>query len=237
LIRWEVPTINRAEQTTPPDIGPDEPAGNSSPRSPGASSGSELKRVVDAAAQRVDEIVDGAERVASTIISEAEAEAEAYVDGLRREVEQSVEAWSADLRGVADLLGQQETRLTELTRSMIAELEEIAAVLGRIPPELDRRQELLPETSPRPRPPASARGEGVDSPVRGSQRRADPEEGAEGAEPPARPPSHGHENAVLRAAQMAVAGSSREEIERALASELAISDPAPIVDELLGPRG
>jgi hypothetical protein len=35
---------------------------------------------------------------------------------------------------------------------------------------------------------------------------------------------------------MAVAGSSREEIERALADELTIEDPAPIVDELLGPR-
>jgi hypothetical protein len=35
---------------------------------------------------------------------------------------------------------------------------------------------------------------------------------------------------------MAVGGSSRDEIERALEAELAISDPAPIVDELLGPR-
>jgi hypothetical protein len=237
LIRWEVPTINRAEQTTPPDIGPDEPAGNSSPRSPGASSGSELKRVVDAAAQRVDEIVDGAERVASTIISEAEAEAEAYVDGLRREVEQSVEAWSADLRGVAELLGQQETRLTELTRSMIAELEEIATVLGRIPPELDRRSELLPEASRRARPPASRRGEAVGPRGGSSQRRPDSEGGDQGAELPQRPPSHGREAALLRAAQMAVAGGSRDEIERALESELGISDPAPIVDELLGPRG
>ena len=204
-------TFDRAEQTTPPDIGPDGPAGNSSPRSPGASSGSELKRVVDAAAQRVDEIVDGAERVASGIIAEAEAEAEAYVDGLRREVEQAVEAWSADLRGVAELLGQQENRLTEMTRAMAAELEEIAAVLGRIPPELDRRQELLPEPS-RKAPAASE------------------------AEPPDRRPSHGRENALLRAAQMAVAGSSREEIEQALAAELTINDPGPIVDELLGPR-
>ena len=134
-------------------------------------------------------------------------------------------------------LAPQERAAVVLKDVFELSLREIAAVLGRIPPELDRRQELLPETSPRPRPPASRRGEGVDSPARGSQRRADPEEGAEGAEPPARPPSHGHENAVLRAAQMAVAGSSREEIERALASELAISDPGPIVDELLGPRG
>ncbi len=46
----------------------------------------------------------------------------------------------------------------------------------------------------------------------------------------------GREAALLRAAQMAVGGSSRDEIERALETELAISDPTPIVDELLGPR-
>lgn len=234
-----MPTINRAEQTTPPDIGPDEPAGNSSPRSPGASQGSELKRVVDAAAQRVDEIVDGAERVASGIIAEAEAEAEAHVDGLRREVEQAAEAWSADLRGVAEHLGQQEDRLSELTRAMTAELEEIAAVLGRIPPELDRRHKLLPEPSRRPpRPSATGRGEGAGPKSRRFERQAEPDQGdaSSGAEPPDRSPPHGRENALLRAAQMAVGGSSRDEIERALASELTISDPRPIVDELLGPR-
>jgi hypothetical protein len=232
-----VPTINRSEQTTSPDIGLDEGAGNSSPRSPGASSGSELKRVVDEAAARVDEIVDGAEQVAAGIIAEAEAEAEAYVDGLRREVEQAVEAWSADLRGVAELLGQQETRLTELTGAMIGELEEIAAVLGRIPPELDRRQDLLPQTPPRR--PGSGRGADSGSGARRSERPADTDggEGSPGAEQSDGPPSHGRENALLRAAQMAVGGSSREEIEQALASELTISDPGPIVDELLGPRG
>ena len=57
------------------------------------------------------------------------------------------------------------------------------------------------------------------------------------AKPAARVRSGGHENALLRAAQMAVAGGSREEIERALEKELAIPDPGPIVDELLGPRG
>ncbi len=195
--------------------------------------------MVDAAAQRVDEIVDGAERVASGIIAEAEAEAEAYVDGLRREVEQAVEAWSADLSGVAELLGQQENRLSELTRAMITELEEIGAVLGRIPPELDRRQELLPEASRRPpRRFGSERGEGAGPRSRGPERGAGPDgdEASSGAEPPDRSPSHGRETALLRAAQMAVGGSSREEIERALASELTISDPGPIVDELLGPR-
>jgi hypothetical protein len=235
LIRWEVPTFDRAEQTTPSESGLDEPAGNSSGRSAGASSGSELKRVVDDAARRVDEIVDGAERVASGIITEAEAEAEAYVDGLRRDVEQAVEAWSTDLRGVAELLGQQESRLSEMTRSMITELEEIAAVLGRIPPELDRRRELLPESHR-----TGTRGSAAGSPTAADAAPAPPEpqpdEERRPDESPEHPPIRGRESALLRAAQMAVAGSSRDEIEQALAAELTIDDPGPIVDELLGPR-
>ena len=55
-------------------------------------------------------------------------------------------------------------------------------------------------------------------------------------EPRERSVPQGREAALLRAAQMAVGGSSRDEIERALETELAISDPTPIVDELLGPR-
>ncbi len=238
--------FNRAEQRTEPELGAEQAAASSPAppaRSPGAGSGSELKRVVDAAAQRVDEIVDGAERVASGILAEAEADAARYVDGRREEVERAIDAWSADLKGLAELLGQQEDRLKELTEAMIAELEEIAAVLGRIPPELDRRRELSPASSPQAPPaspgPTPEQGERVE-PGPGSEQPDRPVSGqAEGAaapDSPRRSSSHGRETALLRAAQMAVAGSSREEIERALAAELAIRDPAPIVDELLGPR-
>jgi hypothetical protein len=226
--------LDRAEQTAAPDLGPDSGAEEASPRSPGASSGSELKRVVDAAARRVDEIVDDAERVASQIIAEAEAEAEAYVETRRAEVERAVESWSADLRGVAEALGGQQGRLAELTSSALAELGEVAAALERIPPELDRRREL-PASAPRgarpaPGPPAPGGGESAEPAPAPEDQRAAAED------PPPSSSPHGREKALLRAAQMAVAGSSREEIERALADELTIRDPAPIVDELLGPR-
>jgi hypothetical protein len=242
----EVAIVDGAQQRTEPELGTEQAAANAPAppaRSPGAGSGSELKRVVDAAAQRVDEIVDGAERVASGILAEAEADAARYVDGRRQEVERAIDAWSADLRGVAELLGEQEVRLRELTEAMIAELEEVAAVLGRIPPELDRRRELQPESSPQAPSaspaPTPEQGERVD-PGAGSAEPDRPASGqaADTAAPdsPSRPSSHGREKALLRAAQMAVAGSSREEIERALAAELEIRDPAPIVDGLLGPR-
>ena len=230
-----VAIFNRSQSTTP---GPGhEPAGESPAARPTrGSSGSELKRVVDAAAERVDEIVDGAERVAAEIIADAEAEAARYAEDRRREADEVMDQWSADLRGLAELLGRQESRLSDLTQSMIGELEEIAAVLRGIPPEIARSREAPPrprgpagpegrppEPSPHPPPPPQAAAPERDEPA--ADPAGDPGEGA-------RP--HGREHALLRAAQMAVAGSSREEIERALRAELGIGDPGPIVDELLG---
>jgi hypothetical protein len=231
------PLFQRSEDD-PPDIGREQPGENSSARAPGGSSGSELKRVVDAAARRVDEIVDGAEQLASEIIADAESEATQYLDGRRQEVEELIDEWTTDLRGLAELLSRQEGRLRELTESMIGELEEIGGVLRRIPPEIDRWRERSPGSRPDaagPERPATPAGR-----ERPEQRvEEQPREPAADAPEPERgerPASHGHENALLRAAQMAVAGSSRDEIEHALTAELAVRDPRPIVDELLGPR-
>lgn len=44
----------------------------------------------------------------------------------------------------------------------------------------------------------------------------------------------GPEEVVLRATQMAVAGSSRSEIESTLRDEFGIDEPAPVVNEILG---
>jgi hypothetical protein len=42
------------------------------------------------------------------------------------------------------------------------------------------------------------------------------------------------EEVLLRATQMAIAGSSRDEIASALRAEFGIADPGPIVDGILG---
>jgi hypothetical protein len=202
-----------------------------------ANPGSELKRVVEGAAQRVDEIVDGAERVASEILAEAEAEAARYVEERRREVEQVIDEWSADLNGLVELLSGREGRLSELTEGMLSELEEISGVLRRIPPAINRWHELSPDASSSAEPNDSQQGELLDPSEATVDDAPMATTGVEApVEPEAGASSGGHENAVLRAAQMAVGGSSREEIERALSIELAISDPGPIVDELFGPR-
>jgi hypothetical protein len=246
-----VAIFNRSQQTAP-GAGP-VPAGEHPPAQPaGGNSGSELKRVVDAAAERVDEIVNSAEQVAAEIIAGAEAEAARYVEGRKREADEVIDQWSADLRGLAELLSRQENRLRELTEEMIGELGEIAAVLRRVPPEFASRSE--PASEPAQGPP----DDGAAANPAGSQPRAAeplvmptaPEavRAPAAAPAPERPDpapqpapsagsrSVGREHALLRAAQMAVAGNSREEIERALSAELEIADPAPIVDDLLGAR-
>ncbi len=43
------------------------------------------------------------------------------------------------------------------------------------------------------------------------------------------------EEAVLRATQMAVAGSSRSEIEATLSDEFGLADATPVVNDILGP--
>ena len=43
------------------------------------------------------------------------------------------------------------------------------------------------------------------------------------------------DEAMLRATQMAVAGSSRDEIGRTLEAEFGIDDPEPILGQILGP--
>ncbi len=226
------PIFNRQEHRTPDPSG-DRPSTDFPEEARPARSGSELKRVVDTAAERVGEIVDGAERVASEIIAEAEVEAERYLDGRRQQVEQVIDEWSADLRGRAELLSRQEGRLKALTETMFSELEEIATALRGLPPETDRSRDLLPKSKSSSQAASTESAPKETKPASGPPAAPATDEGLTKAGPAGRARSGGHENALLRAAQMAVAGGSREEIERALEEELAIPDPGPIVDELL----
>ncbi len=242
--------FNRSQQAVP---GPEPTDSEPQPREARASSGSELKRVVDAAAERVDEIVNSAEQVAAEIIAGAEVEAARYVEGRRREADEVMDQWSADLRGLAELLGRQENRLRELTEAMIGELGEISEALRRVPPEFGARSDLAtapngaPEDAPASPPngaPEAASASPLDptAPSPASQTAQLPPEPPApqtvASEPPrpSGPKPPGREHALLRAAQMAVAGSSRDEIEHALRADLGIDDPEPIVDDLLGAR-
>ena len=57
------------------------------------------------------------------------------------------------------------------------------------------------------------------------------------ADPAPRAPERARETPAMRAAKMAIAGSGREEIGTTLSREYAISDPDPILNEILGRDG
>ena len=176
---------------------------------PGDAGDTEFKGVA-AAAAHVEEIIATAERLAALITTEAEAEAERRLARADAQVERLVSEGALALVRFADLLGEHEARIRERTEAMVAELGETMVAMRAAPERSGTRPAvtgLIDEDAGRPHDAA---------------RVTDPK---------------GPSNAPLRAAQLAVAGASREEIEQTLRADFAVGDPAPVLDELLGPKG
>lgn len=186
----------------------DDPAGAERGRSgSGSAEASELRRSVALAAEQIDKIISAAEDAAAQIHADAEHEAERYLNERRRQ---------ADL-----VLEQQQAALTEAfadLRRQLAEIEAGALVPAPVPGREEPTLQSLPD---RPVPPPTAYP-GV--------ARADNEPSQEAAGAPA-----DHAPALIRAAQLAVSGRSRLEIEIELRDELGVEDPSEIVDEILPP--
>ncbi len=169
-------------------------------------------------AERLAAIVEAAERAAVTVIDDAEAQA-------RRRLE---EAWAEADQLVADRLAA----LSGLTDSLIAEAEAIRVQSERLIFSLqEAERQLGGGTVDADRPPAPARPshlsavEPVDGPAAPVPAELRPDAG-EGTPAGAR----------LLATQMAVSGSSREEIEARLRNGFEIEDTASILDAILGPE-
>jgi hypothetical protein len=158
-------------------------------------------------ARELEEIVALAERAAEEIRANAEREADRYLEERRRETDLA----AAGLGEVGGLLLQRAGRLNDEVEAMRAELDRAA---NRI------RSLSAGESAAKPEPPAPRL---VDESSRAGQARAE--------SPPA---TAGPPEALLRAAQLAVAGKERSEIEAALRAELDVADPASIVDSILG---
>jgi vacuolar-type H+-ATPase subunit H len=175
-------------------------------------------------AERLAAIVEAAERAAVTVIDDAEAQARRRLEQAEAEAE----------RIVADRLAA----LGDLTESLIAQAETIRVHSSRLVAALEEaRRQLAPGAEPgqpERREPESARPSHLSA--------------VEPAEPVAEPtvtaptelrPVRGETTAAgarLLATQMAVSGSSREEIEARLRNGFEIEDTAAIVDAILGPE-
>lgn len=177
--------------------------------------GGGLRRTALELAERIDEILATAERTAAAIQQEAEASAQRYLRERRREADRELEE---RLRDADRGLEERAVAIARISSSLRQEAERVLKRVSALERADDGVLGPLPSAEEESDPSsATAAGGGADS--------TEEIGGREGRVP---------EEALLRAAQMAVAGRSREEIERALIAEFGAESPGSIVDEILG---
>jgi cell division septum initiation protein DivIVA len=159
-------------------------------------------------AERLESIVEAAERAAESVIDDAEAQARRYLAQARAEADRIAEGSLTELSDLIDSLLGQAASLRREAERLQATLEDAKSQIEADPhPEPPRLRAVSPE-GPREEPP--------DQPV--AEKRTD----AAGAR--------------LLATQMAVSGSSREEIDSRLRNGFEIEDTKAILDAILGPE-
>ncbi len=173
-------------------------------------------------AQRLEAIVEAAERAAAGVIDDAEVEARRYLAQARSEADRLADGQVSELaESVDSLLGQ--------AISLRREAEQLQSTLEAAKARIDDREpaQLAP----------AAESDG------GALREA-PRLRAVDTEEPAPPPASQSPGAALDnpagarllATQMAVSGSSREEIDQRLRTGFEIEDTDAILDAILGPE-
>jgi cell division septum initiation protein DivIVA len=179
------------------------------------SSASDEQRALRAdTAERLEAIVEAAERAAESVIDDAETQARRYLAQARAEADRLGEGRDSGLVELIETLIGQAASLRQEAERLQATLEQARDSIGQGETPEQPREPEQPE-APRLRAvsePEEPQGETVED------RRAD----AAGAR--------------LLATQMAVSGSSREEIELRLRNRFEIEDADAILDAILGPE-
>lgn len=166
-------------------------------------------------AERIGAIVEAAERAAVAVIDDAEKQARRHLDEAEAEAD----------RLVADRLAS----LTSLTDSLVAQAESIKGESERLVARLEEAKRRLAAGEEL----GEAEVDEATEPTRGTHLSAvEPVAALDGSVGDRGTPA----GARLLATQMAVSGSSREEIEARLRDGFEIEDTAPILDAILGPE-
>ena len=219
------------------------------------------REIENSTAARLAEIVAAAERAAKQVIDEAEEEARTRLSDAHEEAERIV---TARLTGLADLteeISAQAEALARQTEALQQALARARAELGgseafggsatlggREGEPASNRKPAAPSLTvvgfPGEPAPEARIPRGVPAPAK-EPAEAHPDPAAEPEPEPVaadgagsgEPESNGTPaGARLLATQMAVSGSSREEIEERLRNGFAIVDPRSILDAILGPE-
>lgn len=218
------------------------------------------REIEDSTAARLAEIVAAAEKAAKQVIDEAEAEARSRLSDAHEEADRIVAVRLAELASLTEEIEAQAEELRRGAEALQAALARVKAEFGDADssggPATSRPEAVpdddgdrptapsltvvgAPRTAPRPGPgPAADRVPADRAPSGDRELTADrtpsderefaPEADAEDFGTPS--------GARLLATQMAVSGSSREEIEARLRSGFAIADTTAILDAILGPE-
>jgi hypothetical protein len=181
-------------------------------------------RAVRDLTRRLEEILESAERTAEEIESEAEIAAKEYADERRRDADREREerllAADREAQERTFAVLRLETALRGKARAVLSQAQELVstaeAVLAALPPVGHE-----PGESP------------LSQPSEAPQEAEGPPDTPEGLRTAGSRPS---EEPLLRAAHLAVAGTSRRDIEATLRAEFGIDSPEELVDEILGVR-
>jgi hypothetical protein len=220
------------------------------------------RQIEDTTAARLAEIVAAAEQAAKGVIDEAEAEARARLADASEEADRIVAERLDRLAGLTEQLDLQAEALKRGAEALRAGLAEARAEFGGAESLGGSRAmgDPAPPAEPEPERPAGPSltivggNDPLDAaPFNGSHYVGSEPDGTsppDSTEPPAgtpgrlespqpdfEPTANGTPaGARLLATQMAVSGSSREEIEQRLRSGFQIADPTSILDAILGPE-
>jgi vacuolar-type H+-ATPase subunit H len=211
-------------------------------------SGRNIDELIGSTTERVQTVLEAAERAAEGIIKDAEAEAERQIAESRQRAEELLRERSGLATKLSDELLERAAAIRAQSDQLIVALQRATEMLeGELAatpqsgPEAPAAAEpaaasdsgSAPDTSATEAPPRRAGLTAVPSPESG-RRGPDPSDPGVGGEGAPRDPAKA---ARLLATQMAVAGSSREEIESRLRDELGIDDPGSILDAVSGGGG
>jgi vacuolar-type H+-ATPase subunit H len=197
------------------------------------------RQIEDTTAARLAEIVAAAEQAAKGVIDEAEAEARERLADASEEADRIVAERLDRLAGLTEQLDLQAEALKRGAEALRAALAEARAEFGGAESTGGSRRmsDPAPPVEPEPERPSGPALSIVGAPDAES---AAPFNGSRDLEPepepdfePASPGTPA--GARLLATQMAVSGSSREEIEQRLRSGFQIADATSILDAILGP--
>jgi hypothetical protein len=203
----------------------------------------QARRYIDASRQRADVLADERVRVMSdltdTLIRQAEL--------VRRQSDELLSALDSARGELASRIGQELSSGSAPMAGQAPPAPQEPPTQEHAAPQTPRVPHLQPVESDRPdlqaveSPPASEPGPeqppAGGPPSSAAPSATPPQSGSPAAPPPQGSPPGGapSDGARLLAAQMAVAGSSREEIETRLRDEFGIQDAGPILDGILGP--